>query len=197
MKIKIQDANIISKKSSTVLDYFNDFKALSNCKNLKNIDNVKVTSKTDMGEGFNENELKIILDSFRLKYKFDTVLLILLRYVLHNMSYELTEGLYNFLPNNTKLPKYFFSEYEIRCTKTHDAINKILVNYSNESAIALLKIAEGDGPYLNINAGKKDPGSLVIKYLEYWMGSSFEYLFNQLSTKEGIQERLDICERNY
>jgi hypothetical protein len=193
LSLSKKDIEVIAARAAKVSDYYEDFQLLAHCKNLKDIDKAKINSLTDMGEGRSESELKDALETYGLKYKFDTVLLILLEYVLFNMVYELTESLENEL-TDVKLPKTFFADYISRLKNTSTAINKILNDYSNDSAKKLLLKAEGNGAYSSVISAKKDPGALVTHYVNFWMGSSFKYIFNELKTASGIKDRLENCD---
>jgi hypothetical protein len=187
-----KDIDLITAKAIKVLDYYGDFRLISQAKNLKDLENAKINSPTDMGEGRSESEIKDTLATYGLKYKFDTALLILLEYVFFNIVYELTEDLENNL-SNVKLPKEFFADYVSRCKNTLNAINHMLKDYGNDSAKKLLLKAEGKGAYASVISGKKDPGALTIQYVDFWMGGSFEYIFNELKSIKGVKERLEIC----
>jgi hypothetical protein len=189
LNLSNSDLKSITVKASRVLDYYNDFKSLALCKNLKDIESAKLDSSTDMGEGRSEAELKESLAGFGLKYKFDTVLLILLNYVFFNMNYELTEGLNNEIPG-VKFPENFFGGYEIRCKTISDVIPLMLQDYSNDAAKKILWKAEREDAYQDV-MGKKDPGALIVQHTKVALGDSFEYVFNELTTAVGIKERLE------
>lgn len=189
LNLSNSDLKAITVKASKVLDYYNDFKSLALCKNLKDIESAKLDSSTDMGEGRSETELKESLAGFGLKYKFDTALLILLNYVFFNMVYELTEGLDNEIPG-VKFPENFFGGYEIRCKTISDVIPLMLQDYSNDAAKKILWKAEREDAYQDV-MGKKDPGALIVQHAKMALGDSFEYVFNELTTVVGVKERLE------
>ena len=189
LNLSNSDLKAITVKASKVLDYYNDFKSLALCKNLKDIESAKLDSSTDMGEGRSEAELKESLAGFGLKYKFDTALLILLNYVFFNMVYELTEGLDNEIPG-VKFPENFFGGYEIRCKTISDVIPLMLQDYSNDAAKKILWKAEREDAYQDV-MGKKDPGALIVQHAKMALGDSFEYVFNELTTVVGVKERLE------
>ena len=189
LNLSNSDLKAITVKASKVLDYYNDFKSLALCKNLKDIESAKLDSSTDMGEGRSEAELKESLAGFGLKYKFDTALLILLNYVFFNMVYELTEGLDNEIPG-VKFPENFFGGYEIRCKTISDVIPLMLQDYSNDAAKKILWKAEREDAYQDV-MGKKDPGALIVQHAKMALGDSFEYVFNELTTAVGVKERLE------
>lgn len=189
LNLSNSDLKAITVIASKVLDYYNDFKSLALCKNLKDIESAKLDSSTDMGEGRSEAELKESLAGFGLKYKFDTALLILLNYVFFNMVYELTEGLDNEIPG-VKFPENFFGGYEIRCKTISDVIPLMLQDYSNDAAKKILWKAEREDAYQDV-MGKKDPGALIVQHAKMALGDSFEYVFNELTTAVGVKERLE------
>jgi hypothetical protein len=193
MKVSDKDLNIISQQVSRALDYHFDLQLLMKCKNLKDLEVAKSHSHTDMGEGRSESDLKEMLENYDLAYEFDTALLLLLSYVFNGLHYELTEGLTENITSEVSLPEKMFAGYELKLMDLCRAVNKILSDYSVESAISALREAEGDGPYLSTIAGKGDPGSLVIKYAKFVAGDSLGNLLQMISTPEGVKGRIDFA----